>query len=572
MMLLTRRRLLSSLLACTIMSAPAAAKSIGGGRRPGRRPNIITIILDDLGYSDLGCFGGEIHTPHIDGLARRGLRYTDFNTKAVCSASRAALLTGRNAHSVNMFDVPDVVVVDRKAFARDAFHLPLDVETLPQALKKVGYTTWNIGKWHLIPVDQIDGKGNQDCWPLQRGFDYFYGFTKGWTDQFKPQLVENNAYIAPDLPADYHFSQDIADKSIGLIKAHVSERPDEPFYLNLAFGTAHAPIQVPAGYADKYDGVYAAGWDEIRTRRFHRMLKLGLLPEGTTLPPRSADDRAWDDLSEDEKIVFARYMAVYAGFIEHADVQIGRLLAALHGHGLDDDTIIVLLSDNGPAPEAGQAGEFDGLYRPNRLTPAQQRARLAELGTVKTQAEYPRPWAMASAAPLSRYKLWPFAGGVRTPMITVWPGKIHDPGAIRTQFIDIIDIAPTLIEAAGSSFRASIGGTVQRPVAGRSFARLLTVPHAQGPRAVQYFELRGNRAITAGRWRAVSIHECGAPFATDEWQFFDLANDFAEATNVADREPAKLKELALLWQSEWAAFSPVPFREPPLPLCKQVKG
>jgi arylsulfatase len=559
----SRRGFALSLLGTTALSVNFAGRALARGNGTSS-PNVITIILDDVGYSDFGCFGSEIRTPSIDRLALEGLRYARFDTKAVCSATRAAMLTGRNSHTVNMPDVPDAAGLT--SGAAKMFDIPSNAENIAQALKRHGYATWAIGKWHLIPNRQLPADAPKDAWPRQRGFDYFYGFARGWTDQYKPDLVENNAYIKPDLPKDYHLSADLADHAIALIETHTDRKDAAPFYMNLAFGTAHAPIQVAREYSAPYDAIYAKGWDAIRKERFERMKRMGIIPASTQLPARAERDRAWADLSEDEKAVFTRYMAVYAGFIEHCDRQIGRVLDTLKARGLDRNTLIVLLSDNGAASEAGQAGEFDGLYRPNTLSPAEQRARIDDLGTAKTQAEYPRPWAMASVTPLQRYKLWPYSGGTRTPMIVHWPGHVSDPGAIRHQFVDVIDIAPTILEAAGTRFDSEVGGVAQLPVAGRSFLPTLRSARAPG-REVQYFELRGNRAITSGRWRAIAIHDCNKPFEQDRWELYDLDIDIAESRNLAERYPRKLAELKALWAAEWRKYGTGPLRQPPVLAC-----
>jgi arylsulfatase len=555
--------MVATLLATTAMAGLPARGAPAAGR-----PNIITIVLDDVGYSDLGCFGGEIHTPNIDRLAARGLRYTRFDTKAVCSATRASLLTGRNCHTVNMPDVPDVASVPGAVVGPPSiFHLPGNARTSAQVLRDAGYATWLVGKWHLIPMDQLKGQTGRDTWPLQRGFDYFYGFARGWTDQFHPDLVEGNDYIHPDLPAGYHLSQDLVDKALSRIEGHQAEKPGQPFFLHLAFGAAHAPIQAPRDYIERYAHRYDVGWDEIRSRRFERMKQMHVIPPETRLPPRNPNDRAWADLSEDERVVFARFMEVYAGFLEHADAQIGRLLDVLDQRGLARDTLIVLLSDNGAASEAGQAGEFDGLYRPNKLTPAEERVRLAELGTGATQALYPRPWAMAGVAPFRRYKLWPYLGGVRTPMVVAWPGHIDDAGAFRRQQVDVVDVAPTLVAAAGTAFPPSVGGRPEIPLAGRSFIPTFSDPGAPAPRSVQYFELRGNRAITAGRWRAVALHDCGMPYAADRWELFDTDADPSESIDLAAARPAVLARLKSLWDGEWRRYAPGPLLEPSKLIC-----
>ncbi|WP_257544279.1 arylsulfatase [Sphingopyxis sp. DBS4] len=561
----SRRRFVGTLLATTTLCGLTSARAIGA---TGPRPNIITILLDDVGYSDIGCFGAEIRTPAIDSLAKAGLRYVHFDTKAVCASTRASLLTGRNCHTVNMPDVPDVAAVlpGDPQMAR-LFRMPGNAQTMAQALQGRGYATWAVGKWHMIPMDELGEGTGRDNWPLQRGFDYFYGFPRGWTDQYRPELVENNAYIKRDFPAGYHLSVDLADKAIDLIERHVAEKNDSPFFMNLGFGTAHSPIQVPREYSAPYDAIYEKGWDQVREDRFARMKHMGLIPADTILPPREPRDRAWANLSDDEKAVFARYMAVYAGFIEHCDRQIGRLLDALREQGVFDNTIIILLSDNGAASEAGQSGFFDGLYRANSLTPAEQRARIDDLGTARTQAEYPRPWAMVGDTPLRRYKLWPYSGGTRTPMIFHWPRHVTDPGAIRRQFVDVVDIAPTLLEAVGARFDPVVGGVAQIPVAGRSF--LPTVQSRKAPgRQVQYFELRGNRAITSGRWRAVALHDCDQPYANDRWELFDLDRDFSESTDLAARYPAKVAELKALWDDQWARYGNGVLAQPGALTCR----
>ncbi|WP_343616760.1 arylsulfatase [Novosphingobium sp.] len=555
---LSRRHFTRSLLAATALACPVAARL---GAAPAQRPNIITIVLDDMGYSDIGCFGAEIRTPAIDSLARGGLRFAHFDTKAVCASTRAALLTGRNSHTVNMPDVPDLTgVMGKDPMAAQLFRMPANAQTMAQALKRHGYATWAVGKWHLIPMAELGQGTPRDHWPLQRGFDSFYGFPRGWTDQYRPEIVQGNDYVKRDFAEGYHLSVDLADHAIDLIEHHKGK--DRPFYMNLAFGTAHAPLQVPRDFSKPYDAIYAKGWDAIREERFARMKRMGIIPQNTLLPPRAERDRAWSSLSEDEKAVFARYMAVYAGFIEHCDRQIGRVLDALRQSGQMDNTLIVLLTDNGAASEAGQKGEFDGLYKPNTLTPAQQRARIDEIGTGKTQAEYPRPWAYAGTTPLRRYKLWPYSGGTRTPMIVHWPAAhVPDAGAIRRQFVDVVDIAPTLLEAAGTSFDASVDGVAQIPVAGRSFLPVLRNARAAG-RQTQYFELRGNRAITDGPWRAIAMHDCGKPYAQDRWQLFNLEQDFSENTDLATRYPAQVERLKALWDSEWQRHVGKPLPQP----------
>lgn len=560
-MTLSRRNFVAALMTTTMLAAAGPARA-----KTAKRPNVITIVLDDVGYSDLGCFGAEIRTPNIDRLASGGLRYVRFDTKAVCSSTRAALMTGRNSHTVNMPDVPDLRQVLPAAATEGKFYIPDNALNMAQVLKGQGYATWALGKWHLVPGAELPESAVHKSWPRQRGFDYFYGFAKGWTDQYKPDLVENDVYLKAPLPDGYHLSADLTDKAISLIEKHAGSAPAAPFYMNIGYGTAHAPVQVPREYSRKYDEVYARGWDAIRSERFVRMKRLGILPANTRLPERTESDRAWVDLSDDERAVFARHMAVYAGFIEHCDEQIGRLLDMIEARGLADNTMIILISDNGAAAEAGQEGQFDGLYRPNTIPPAEQRRRIDELGGPRTQAEYPRPWALVGSTPLKRYKLWPYSGGTRTPMIVRWPAGISEKGAIRRQFVDVVDIAPTILAAAGTAFPTVVSGIAQIPVAGRSILPTFHSARAAG-RKTQYFELRGNRAITNGRWRAIAMHDCGTPFDSDKWELYDLENDFSESEDVAARHPDKVKAMKALWNTEWARFGGGPLIEPPSFVC-----
>ena len=547
-----KARLLAASMMMTmgVSSALAAPKPV----QPAK-PNIVLIVLDDVGFSDLGAFGSEIRTPNIDALAASGLRYNHFDSKAVCTPTRAALLTGRNPQTVRMADLPtnkrtDDMTRDRGEIARNA-------QMLPQALKAAGYRTYGVGKWHLGP-EYEDGKpGNNASWPLQRGFDRFYGFYNGWTDQYRPDLIEGNEKRPkPDTPG-YHFSADMADHAI----ADIDDAAGQPFFLYFAMGTAHAPLQVPSAYIDRYRGVYEKGWDSIRAERFDRMKKIGIIPVGTVPTERADGDRAWEALSEDEKAVFARHMATYAGFIEHADAQIGRVVQRLKATGQYDNSIIMLISDNGAASEAGQAGGFETMYRPSKFSVAEQRARIDDIGTVKLHAEYPRPWAWVGSTPFRRYKVWPYAGGVRTPLILSWPAVVRDSGAVRTQFIDAIDLAPTLLDAAGTRFAARVDGQAQIPVAGRSIRA--TIRNASAPtRSVQYFELRGQRAIRSGHWRAVAMHQYGTDFAKDKWELFDLSKDYSESTDLAARYSAKLAEMKALWWREARTYSTPALAEP----------
>ncbi|AXB75857.1 arylsulfatase [Novosphingobium sp. P6W] len=561
------RRLRRARFACSAavlvlagLAAPVAfAKALGtplGSQSS--KPDIILIVLDDTGFSDLGAFGSEIRTPNIDALAARGLRYNHFDSKAVCSPTRASLMTGRNPQTVRMADLP-ARVLDPSDLTRDRGELPQNASTIAQVLHRAGYATHGYGKWHLAPESEDGSPGHNGSWPLQRGFDDFYGFFLGWSDQYHPKLIEGNRRLASPNAPGYHFSVDITDHAIKAL----DEGRDKPQFVYLAFGAAHAPIQVPKPYIDAYAGVFEKGWDALRVDRLARQKLMGIMPPQAELTPRAASDRAWSDLTATEKTVFARFMATYAGFITHTDEQIGRLVQHLKDTGRFDNTLIVLVTDNGAASEAGQKGSFERLYAPNTLTPEQMLARLDELGSDKTQSEYQRPWAYLGATPYKRYKLWPQLGGVRTPMVVSWPNRIHDGGKVRTQYVDAVDIAPTLAAAAGTAFPKTVEGKAEIPVAGASILPTIGNPAAPAARTVQYFELRGNRAITQGKWRALAIHPRDDDFEKDVWQLYDTDADPSENHDLAAQMPAKVKELKALWWSEARKYSNPPLAEAP---------
>jgi len=540
--------------------APAVAAARAADTKEQARPNIVLIVLDDVGFSDIGAFGSEIRTPTIDALAADGLRYNRFDTKAICSSTRAALLTGRNSHTVQMADLAagtDLTDPSRSKAARG--ELPRNAETVAQALRSAGYSTWALGKWHLVPRGEFDGSVKAS-WPQQRGFDHFYGFLSGWTDQYKPALVDGYTPVSAPSSPGYHLTTDLVDHAIAAFDADRASGTGKPSFVYLALGTAHAPIQAPRSYIDAYGDLYARGWDVIREERFERLKQLGVIPADTELPPINPGDRPWSSLTDQEKTVFARFMATYAGFITHADAQIGRLVEHLKQTGQYDNTVFVVLSDNGAAPEAGQQGGFKFPYN-DQTSVAEMARELDKLGGPETQSLYQRPWAMAGVTPFRRYKLWPYAGGTRTPLIISWSKGIKAKGAVRPQFVDAIDIGPTLLDLAGTTFHASIDGERQIPVAGRSIRATFVSPSAS-TRSTQYFELRGNRAITSGRWKAVAMHQFDTDFSGDKWELFDTATDYSESRDLSAKYPRKLEELKALWWKEARKYSDPPLSEP----------
>jgi len=379
--------------------------------RPGS-PNIVYILLDDTGFSDLQCFGSEVATPHMNALAAAGLLYNNFHTKAIFSPTRASLLTGRNSHAVGMKELAG----DDQGYPHSRGRVTPAAANVAEILRSQGYATLGAGKWHLVPGRDMKASGARTHWPLQKGFNRWYGFLSGWTDQYRPDLFEDNHTVQrPADKPDYHFSVDIVDKSLGMLNDHVTaagsgpEAPASPFFLYLAFGATHAPVQVPKRYIDKYVSTFEKGWDQIREQRYKKQIELGIIPANTKLPPRNPADPAWAGLGTEERAVYTRFMAAYAGFLEHTDEQIGRVVAWLKQRNLFDNTVIFLMSDNGGAPEAGVKGGFARPYGDPTTIP-QMYQRLDELGSEKTQPLYQRPWAMASVAPFRYYKLWPYAG------------------------------------------------------------------------------------------------------------------------------------------------------------------
>ncbi len=515
-------------------------------------PNVVYIVLDDTGFGDLGCYGSSVSTPSIDSLAEGGLLFNNFQSKAVCSPTRASLLTGRNAHSVGMKELPG----GDQGYPHTRGRVTATAANIAQILGSNSYSTFAAGKWHLVPREDMTPAGDRTHWPLQKGFDRFHGFLSGWTDQYRPDLVvDNHAVPTPERPG-YHFSEDIVDQAITMLEGKLDADAEKPFFLYLAFGATHAPIQVPNRYIEKYKGAFDEGWDAVRERRYRRQLELGIIPSGAKLPPRNPGDPAWSDLSETERRVYARFMEAYAGFTEHTDDQIGRLIGFLKAKNQFDNTLIVLISDNGGAPEAGVKGNFARSYG-DRTTVEEMYERLDELGGPGTQPLYPRPWAMASSAPFKYYKLWPFNGGVRTPMIVSWPARIRRTG-LREQFVDVIDITPTVLDYLGIGAPQVFNGVCQMPMHGKSLSGVFDDPGAPAPRDTQFFELWGSRGIYHKGWKAVAFHTPGTDFEADHWELYNVAVDFTETADLASQHPERLSELRDLWWAEAKKYGALP--------------
>ena len=510
---------------------------------PPGSPNIVLMMLDDVGFADFGCYGSEIDTPCIDQVAARGVRYSGFHTTAMCSTTRAALLTGRNHHAVGIGCLANF----DSGYPGYRGKISKDAPTLAETLREVGYRNYMVGKWHVTPLTETGPTGPFDGWPLGRGFDRFYGFLDAETDHYSPELVRDNSHIeAPGTYASgYHLTEDLFDQAIGYIQGHIAASPKIPWFLMLTPGACHAPHQAPKPLIDKYDAIFSKGWDQCRKDRLQRQIEQGVVPKGTQLPPRNDRVKAWADHSTDEQRVFSRLAGAYAAMLEHTDQQLARLMNFLHDAQLTENTLVLLLSDNGASQEGGPNGFVNAMGPFNGQPESMQTklARLDDIGGPDTHSNFPWGWAMASNTPLKRYKQNTHGGGIRDPLIVSWPAKLPTDGSVRSQFCHVSDLAPTILELLGvaSHHRPGIG------TPGCSFAASLHDVYAATAKDVQYFEMFGHRGLVHDGWKAVAYHEPGTAFEDDEWELYHLAEDFNEVHNLAEVEPERLQQLQSLW-------------------------
>jgi arylsulfatase len=527
-------------------------------RPPEGSPNIVVILFDDVGFSDFGCYGSPIDTPAIDALAARGVRYSGFHTTAMCSTTRASLLTGRNHHSVGVGCLANF----DSGYPGYRGKISKDSSTLAEMLRPHGYNNYMVGKWHVTPLSETGPTGPVDGWPLARGFDRFYGFMDAETDQYSPELVRDNSPVPPpgSYESGYHLTEDLTDQAIRYIADHVAADPESPFMLWLAFGACHGPHQAPAELVMKYDAKFAGGWDQERDQRLARQIESGMVPVGTALPPRNDFVQAWDGHDEDEQRVFARLQGAFAAMLDHADQNIARLTAFLETLGLTDDTLVLVLSDNGASQEGLMHGFVNGMgpynQRPESMT--EKLARIDDIGGPATHSNYPMGWAMASNTPLKRYKQNTHGGGIRDPLIVSWPGRVPTSGEIRHQLAHVCDIVPTILELIGLDAPATVNGATQKPLEGVSFAASLDDPNAPSKDTPQYFEMFGHRGIIHQGWKAVAYHAPGSSFTQDSWELYNLAEDFAETADLAKAEPERLDGLIDLWWQEAEAHQVLP--------------
>lgn len=523
-------------------------------------PNILVVLFDDVGFSDFGCYGGDAATPTIDAIATRGLRYTGFHTTAMCSTTRAALLTGRNHHSVGVgclanFDsgYPGY----RGKIARSA-------GTIAEMLRAQGYRNYMTGKWHVTPLYETGPTGPTDGWPLARGFDRYYGFLDAETDQYAPELVRDNTHVAPpgSFADGYHLTEDLADESIRMLAEHRAGLPDTPWFLYFAPGACHAPHQVAKELIDEYDPQFADGWDAARERRLERQIEMGVVPEGTVLPERNPWVKPWDELPAAEQRVGQRLQAAYAAMLDHTDQQIARIVAFLEQTDQLDDTLILILSDNGASQEGGPKGFVNamGPYNGIHESTKDKLARLDDIGGPDTHTNFPHGWAMVANTPLKRYKQNTHGGGVRDPLVVSWPNGISDHGGLRHQFAHVSDLVPTLLDLLAAAPPTEVNGVAQQPIEGTSFLSTFAADGATadtGKRA-QYFEMFSHRGIYLDGWKAVAFHAPGTAIDDDVWELYDLTNDFNEVHDLAAVEPERLASMIDAWWAEAEAHQVLP--------------
>lgn len=525
--------------------------------KPGA-PNVVVVLIDDLGFSHFGCFGSSIDTPNIDRLAAGGLRYTNYHVTPLCSPTRAALLTGRNHHEVGMRALSNFST----GFPNMRGHISPHAATVAEVLRDEGYTTFAAGKWHLCQMEDASAAGPYDQWPCQRGFDRFYGFLEGETDQFHPELVYDNHPVDPPArPEDgYHLSEDLVDRSLGFIHDAVSVRPDRPFFLYLAFGATHAPHQAPPSYLAKYRGRFDAGWDAARGEWFARQQAMGLLPAATQLAPRNPGVEPWDSLPDSHRVLAARLQEAFAAFLDHTDAQIGRLIDGLEQLGALDDTLVFLQSDNGASQEGGPFGVLHEMKYFNGIleSPDEAILRLDDIGGPRSHANYPWGWAQAGNTPFKWYKQNTHEGGVHVPLVVHWPVGITDRGGLRDQFHHVNDVVPTIYDVLGITPPTTYRGVDQVPVTGTSMRYTFEAHDAPTRKGAQYFEMMGHRAITVDGWKAVTRHQPGTSFDDDVWELYHLEEDRSECVDLAQAQPERLAELVDLWWEEAEAHGVLP--------------
>ncbi|WP_433760391.1 arylsulfatase [Nocardia sp. CA-135398] len=552
----------------------------GQPKAPPGSPNVLYIVLDDVGFGALGCYGGPIDTPNIDKIAANGLRYGQWHTTALCSPTRSCLMTGRNHTTNGMACISEAAI----GFPGANGHIPPECATLPEVLVEHGFSTAMVGKWHLCAEDEMNLASTKRNWPVGRGFERFYGFLGAETNQWYPDLVHDNHPTQQTATPEqgYHFSVDITDKAIQYIDDVKAIAPDRPVFLYYAPGCAHAPHQVPREWADRYRGRFDDGYEAMREQTLARQKELGLVPQDTELPPLNPIGtpdtrrgpggepfppldytRPWDTLSADEKRLFARMAEVYAGFVSHCDDQIGRLLDYLHDIEQLDNTIVIVVSDNGASGEGGPDGSVNENKFANGIADdmAENLRMLDDLGSTKTYNHYPNGWAMAFNTPFKMWKRYSFNGGTCDPCIISWPNGIAARGETRDQYHHAVDLVPTVLDCLGIELPATVKGYTQLPLQGVSMRYSFDAATIPSAKHTQFYSMLGTRGIWHDGWKAVTTHPAisgWSHFPQDTWELYHAQVDRSEMRDLAAEEPEKLAELIGLWFYEAGANQAFP--------------
>jgi arylsulfatase len=540
-----------------IMAAPSA---------PPGAPNVLLILLDDVGFGQASTFGGPVNTPTLQRLADEGLRYNRFHTTALCSPTRAALLSGRNHHSVHTGCITELAT----GYPGYDGSWPSEAACIAEILKGNNYSTAAFGKWHNTPDLELGMAGPFDRWPSGKGFDYWYGFQGGESSQWTTPLFENTAPIEPPHGnPNWHFGEAMAEKAVAWIGQQKGAAPDKPFFIYFAPGAAHAPHHPPKKWADKYKGKFDHGWDKQRELTLENQKKLGVVPGDTVLTPRPPSIPSWDSRSPDEKRLYARMQEVFAGYLEHADAQVAKVIDALEAMGLRDDTLIIyIVGDNGPSAEGSLTGTLNAMKTMCGLAddvPTMLK-HIDEIGGPLHENHYPVGWCWAGSSPFQWMKqIASHFGGTRNGLVVSWPTHITDRGGLRSQFHHVIDIAPTILDIAGVAEPRSVNGVPQKPIEGISMAYTFDEKDAPAQRETQYFEMMGNRALYHNGWVAGCLHgrlpwetAGGASFDDDTWELYNIEQDFSQANDLAKKEPKKLRDLQDRFMAEAAKFNVLP--------------
>jgi arylsulfatase A-like enzyme len=534
-------------------------------KAPAKAPNVVIVLIDDIGFGHSSAFGGPINMPTLEKMAANGLKFNRFHTTALCSPTRTALLTGYNHHSNNAGAIMEVAT----AFPGNTGVRPQSITPMAEVLRMNGYSTSAFGKYHETPPWEGSVSGPYDRWPTHSGFDKFFGFIGGETNQWHPMVYDGTTRVFPNVDdPNYHFTTDMTNEAIAWMNTQQSLTPDKPFFMYFATGATHAPHHAPKSYSDKYKGKFDQGWDKIREETLERQKKLGIVPQNTVLAPKPADIKDWDKLTPDEKRLFARQMEIFAGFAEHTDNEVGRLVAALEERGeLDNTLFFYIVGDNGSSAEGGMIGMFNENTYFNGVTETleMQLSRIDKLGTAETYNHFAAGWAVAGNTPFTWTKqIASNFGGTRNGMVIHWPAGIKARNEIRSQFHHVIDVAPTIFESVGVPAPHMVNGVEQRPMEGVSMRYSFDQADAPDARTTQYFEMIGNRAIYDNGWFAGTIHK--APWeakprhalAEDVWELYNVNEDFSLANDLADKNPEKLEELKQKFMEEAAKYNVLP--------------